>query len=153
MSIDRLDWHSGGEFPSELPPEAGGTHIGMYITWILTNDFHGEIHRESESDEIMVKKVLSRDITGQEFFITACDEKFWNDDLNEEGYAFTQFYYENDNTAGYYEDYSNTLAGVLETIYHVENSWDNYDKIAPVITQRFEAWKRARTKKWWEFWK
>ncbi len=153
MAIDRLDWHSGGNFPNDLPQEAGGTHIGMFITWILNNNLHGELHRETESDELQVNKVLNREITGRDFFISTCDAKFWDEDLNEEGYAFSEFYYENDETAMYFDDYTNTLAGNSESIYHVENSWENYDKIAVVITKRFEAWKRANHKKWWQFWK
>ena len=26
MSYDRIDWHSGGEYPDDLPPENGGIH-------------------------------------------------------------------------------------------------------------------------------
>jgi hypothetical protein len=29
MSYDRADWHYGGNYPKGLPPENGGTHIGM----------------------------------------------------------------------------------------------------------------------------
>ena len=38
-SIDRADWHYGGDYPKELPIENGGTHIGMFINWIIDNDF------------------------------------------------------------------------------------------------------------------
>jgi hypothetical protein len=36
-NIDRADWHYGGGdlYPKELPPENGGTHIGMYLAWIV----------------------------------------------------------------------------------------------------------------------
>jgi hypothetical protein len=36
-NIDRADWHYGGGdlYPKELPPENGGTHIGMYLAWII----------------------------------------------------------------------------------------------------------------------
>ena len=37
-SIDQADWHYAGDFPRELPPEAGGTHIGMYLAWIIQRD-------------------------------------------------------------------------------------------------------------------
>jgi hypothetical protein len=36
----------------------------------------------------------------------------------------------------------------------VADTWDNYDKIAPAITRRYEEWKNpSRRKRWWQFWK
>jgi len=35
-SIDRAHGHySDGDYPKELPSENGGTHIGMYLAWII----------------------------------------------------------------------------------------------------------------------
>ncbi|MCK4663160.1 MAG: hypothetical protein KAT68_09865 [Bacteroidales bacterium] len=148
MTIDRIDWHSGGDYPEDLPHENGGTHIGFYISWILNNYLHGELHRESETDLKHVKKVINREITGLDFLISQCDEKFWDEDMNEEGNAFTEFYYSNEKTSRFYDDYSNTLAQKLESIYHVENTWNNYDKLAKVIDKRYSDWKNNMNKKW-----
>ena len=41
-------------------------------------------------------------MTGTEFLIKECDEKFLNEDLNEQGQRFTAFYYESNK---YFEDY------------------------------------------------
>lgn len=116
-SIDRMDWHYGGDFPKNLPKENGGTHIGMFLTWIIDNDLIGEMPRE-DSEEAM-QKVLNRQMTGRDFLIEECDEKFWAEDLNEDGLAFTQHYYESDI---YIQDYSEILASDLDSIYEVENS-------------------------------
>ncbi|WP_441328174.1 DUF7832 domain-containing protein [Mesorhizobium album] len=35
MKYDDASWHSGGNFPRELPPEAGATHIAMFVAWPL----------------------------------------------------------------------------------------------------------------------
>lgn len=35
------------------------------------------------------------------------------------------------------------LCGELESLYDVEDTWDDYDKIAPVLDERLNAW-RAR---------
>jgi hypothetical protein len=93
MAIDRTDWHSGQDFPKELPAENGGTHIGMYLAWIINNHLEGEIHHEDEDSKQAVARVRKREITGREFLASACDEKFWESDLNEEGLAFTKQYY------------------------------------------------------------
>jgi hypothetical protein len=45
MAYDRADAHYGGNFPSDLPPEAGATHIGMFLAWVILNGLEGEFHR------------------------------------------------------------------------------------------------------------
>lgn len=37
MKYDDASWHVGGDFPKELPPEAGATHIGMFAAWCMLN--------------------------------------------------------------------------------------------------------------------
>lgn len=32
-SIDRMDWHYGLNYPSELPAQNTGTHIEMFLKW------------------------------------------------------------------------------------------------------------------------
>lgn len=150
MAIDRIDWHSGGDFPDDMPEENGGTHIGMYLAWIINNDLHGEVHRGAGSSEA-VRKLKRREITGLDFLVEQCDTKFWEADLNDEGKAFTDHYYSNDQTAKYVDDYAETLAKGLPTVYHVQNTWENYDKLAKVIDKRYKEWRSMGRKKWWQF--
>lgn len=138
MAIDRMDWHYTGEYPVDLPEEQSGTHIGMYLAWIINNDLVGELHLEEDAEEIQA--VRERTMTGREFLIKLCDTKFWDEDLNEEGLAFTEQYY-NDDTQGYFNDYVQTLAASLPSFYHVEDSWQNYDLIAPLITRAYQRWQ------------
>ena len=44
MTYDKADWHYGGDFPSDLKPEDGATHIGMFLAWIIENDLISEFH-------------------------------------------------------------------------------------------------------------
>lgn len=140
MAIDRMDWHYGGDFPQGLPNENGGTHIGFYLTWIIQQNLAGEFHQEESSEELRL--VQARELDGREFLINMCDEKFTDEDVNSEGYAFTEYYYEAED-GGFFDDYEHVLMGDLPSIYHVENSWENYDKIAPVITKAYEKWKKT----------
>jgi hypothetical protein len=155
-SIDRADWHYGGDYPKELPIENGGTHIGMYLTWIIDNDLIGSIHIEGSKEGI--EDVKSRKITGRDFLFKYCDEKFWDDDLNEEGLAFTRFYYQNpddpDKTYGQYIlDYESCLGSQSESLYGIPNSWENYHDIAKIIKKRYKSWKNQGKHKSWKFWK
>jgi hypothetical protein len=142
-SIDRIDWHSGGDFPKNLPAENGGTHIGMYLTWIIDNDLIGQMHLDESADAI--KKVKARQITGRDFLIEMCDEKFWADDLNEEGLKFTKHYYQSEGE-GYglfLDDYDETLGQNTTSLYEIENTWDNYNKLKPILDKRYADWRKS----------
>lgn len=139
MVYDRSDWHYGGDYPEELPPENGGTHIGMFLAWAINNHLEGELHKETSLSSL--EAVRNREITGREFLEKECDGKFWEEDLNAEGNAFAKYYYESDR---YYSDYESALAEGLPTLYHVENSWVNYDKIASIIDAQYSKWKNTQ---------
>jgi hypothetical protein len=138
-NIDRADWHYGGQYPEELPPENGGTHIGMYLTWVLS--------RGLGSDELethvgaRLPALRRREITGRDLLFKELDEKFFASLLSEEGQAFTADYYESDR---YVEDYADVLATELESVYHVKDSWENYDRIAPRLDERLADWRSSR---------
>jgi hypothetical protein len=143
-SIDRMDWHYGGNYPENLPEENGGTHIGMFLTWIIDNNLIGQLHRDESSEEI--QQVKNRQITGRDFLINCCDEKFWDDCLNEDGLKFTRYYYESDSTevfSNYMDDYVGALGGQVESIYEIENSWENYNILKPVIDKKYREWKQT----------
>lgn len=38
MKYDDSTWHTDGDFPADLPPEAGATHIGMFMAWALAQN-------------------------------------------------------------------------------------------------------------------
>lgn len=147
-NIDRVDWHLNEDFPNELPEENAGTHIGMYLNWIIDNGLIGEMF-VSESFEA-VENVKAKRMSGRDFLFEECDGKFWNDCLNPVGEEFTKAYYLSDK---YLNDYSFTFDDSGDSIFSVENSWENYQKIKSVIDKRFEKWKAKKQKKPWEFWK
>jgi len=147
MRYDRDEWHSGGDYPADLPPENGGTHIGMFLAWAILHGLEGDFHRaESQAD---LDAVRSRQLTGRDFLFRACDGKFWDEDLSDEGNAFARWYYApgGGGYGPYLEDYQQVLAAGLPTEYHVENSWENFDKLAPVIDRRFREWQKRSGRK------
>jgi len=150
MAYDRIDWHSGGEFPAGLPDNNGGTHIGMFLAWAFCRGMAGEFHREESAE--MIKRLLRREITGLDFLIEACDEKFWDEDLNDQGNAFAADYYNKSAFATHHGSYLADYRDVFNryaaehgfeypTVYHVENSWENFDRLKPMLDQRFDEWQ------------
>ena len=99
MAIDRIDWNGEWAEWVGFPYENGGTHIGIYLAWIINNHLEGEFHQEESTEEL--QRVRDRQITGREFLSSMCDEKFWEEDLSAEAFAFTQAYYE---TNDYFKD-------------------------------------------------
>ncbi len=75
--------------------------------------------------------------------------------MNVEGNAFAEHYYRNEEgeRGAYFADYKKVLAAGLPSFWHVADTWDNYEKMAAVISRRFEEWKNPPMKRWWQFWK
>lgn len=125
-----------------LENEAGATHIGMFMAWMILHEMVSDWHRDEDADAIA--KVKSHEITGAQFVIDWLDCKLLDDDLSDLGNAFAASYYE----SGYYGDYMEAMGINNETaddFCRVEDTWANYAKIARVLDQRFDAFKKART--------
>ena len=108
MKYDDASWHYGGKFPKDLPMEAGATHTGMFVAWAFLSGLAGEIHVEDFPEDI--PRLKSRSITPGAFFLEACDGKFTDEDLTDEGNAFAQAYFDFDKG-----DYQATGADLPET--------------------------------------
>ena len=140
MKYDDASWHYGGDFPDDLPDTAGATHIGMFLAWALINDMAGELHLEGSQESI--EKVKNRDMTGSEFLIRECDEKFTDEDLNNEGNSFVKYYFDDEEGYGkYISDYEEALSSELPSMYHVKDTWENFDKLKPLIDKAYQQWK------------
>src|SRR5512135_784608 len=140
MSYDRADF----DYSTEEEPLTKGhaaTHIGVFLAWAIMNHLENDWHVQHSA--ALLEQVRRRHMTGRQFFEAACKEQFAEKDLNVEGNAFAEFYYRNaDGERGaYFEDYRKTLAKKLPSFWHVADTWENYDRLAPVIASRYEAWK------------
>lgn len=145
LKYDDASWHYSGDFPSHLPSEAGATHIGMFVSWAILNGLGGTIHTEDFPAELA--KLNNRELTPGAWFIGACDEKFTDEDLNAEGNAFAEAYFANDaglktGSANYLGDYEAAFPG-LDSLYRVPDTWDSYEKIAPIISRRILKWRNS----------
>src|SRR5678815_4758133 len=91
MKYDDASWHSDGDFPADLAPEAGATHIGMYVAWLLLQGMAGEELVDDMKDELHA--LTQRTMTPGQFLLV-CDGKFLDDMVNDEANAFTLEYYQ-----------------------------------------------------------
>jgi hypothetical protein len=137
MKYDEASWHYGGDYPEDLSEDAASIHIGMFLVWCLLNDLTSDIHA---SDLIKLK---NRELTPGKWFMDTCDEKFSDQDLNQIGNSFAQYYYDLDNGI-YLGDYDEILDQDLESIYHAPDSWGFFDLLNPIITKRYAQWQKQK---------
>ncbi len=132
---DNAKSHFLGNFPGDLPIEQAYVHIGMYLGWVIDHEHYSE-YFEDEAD-IQIYRFRNRQIS-----CTILSE-IWDGYLgfelfNETGNLFTYYYY---GGGIYRKDYQTLLADSLPSLYHVTDSWENYERMAQKISQRFAEWQ------------
>ena len=141
MKYDDASWHTAENFPNDLPPEAAATHTGMFLAWALLAGLGSELHVLDQSEEL--ERLRKRKITPGQFYLVVCSGKFLDEDLNVEGNAFAQAYFDLE-TGNFLGDYDEHLAKGLASEYHVADSWTNFEKLKPVLDRRLANWRRGR---------
>jgi len=112
----------------------------------MLNGLAGPIHTEDFPDDLA--RLQRREQPPGAWFISACDEKFTDEDLSPEGNAFAQAYYANDvelkpGAITYVTDYA-AVFGAAQHLYGVPDSWESYDRLAPTVSRRFMEWRSGR---------
>ena len=59
--------------------------------------------------------------------------------FSEDGNLFTFYYY---GGGLYRKDYEELLSNNLPSLYHVKDTWENYNNISQNITLRYRDWKK-----------
>jgi hypothetical protein len=133
---DNAKTHFLGNFPDNLPIEQAYVHIGMYLGWIIENDLYSE-YFEDEA-EIQIFRFKRREISCT-ILSEIWDGYLGHELFSKEGNMFTYYYY----GGGLYKgDYDQTLVQQLPSIYHVDDSWENYGTMAKTISMRYNDWKK-----------
>lgn len=136
---DDASWHYGADnFPKHLPQEAGATHTGMFVAWAFLSGLAGSIHVEGFTEDI--QKLQTRTVTPGVFFYEVCDGKFTDEDLNDDGNRYASSYFDFEK-GQYLKDYEALLGGDVEDLYSVEDTWANFDRLRPLLDQRFNEWR------------
>lgn len=145
VKYDDYIWHCKGEYPIDLAPENGATHIGIYFTWCLDNNLLSSKIWEDHQKEL--EDIKKRKLTGSQFLLFHYRGILTSDLLNELGNAFTMQYYEEDgefstSIANYFSDYSQSYhLGADQDLYYVLDTWENYFLIEDVLDHRFKQYQ------------
>lgn len=143
-TLDRIDWHAQSRVlaAAGVPRRNAGTHIGMFTAWCALNNQWATELRGPMAEPLA--RLAARQITGREFVAHYCDGKLVVELLTPECGSFAGAYY----GGRYIKDYKRLLATDLPSEYHVEDTWANYDLLAPTINEAFLKWKNPP---WWKF--
>ncbi len=141
MKYDDATWHSGGDYPAHIPAAAAATHTGMYLVWALLAGLGGRFHGDNSAHDLGALK--ARTITPGAYLLAACDGKFLDEDLGDEGNAFTQAYFDFE-TGQYLKDYQLALDQQFSSIYLIADTWKNFDTLKPILDARLAAWRKDR---------
>jgi hypothetical protein len=140
MAYDRADWHYDGDFPAALPREAGGTHIAMFLCWMMLQGHVGPDHMDDRNE--VLTGLTNRSLTPGQWFFKWCDGKFCGSDLDEIGNQFAEYYYcEEGKYKQYISDYDN-LFSEYGDLYSVPDTWESFDRLSPIIRNRYHDWKK-----------
>ena len=127
------------EYGEEFSIKQSYVHGGMYLKWALDNGLTGGESIEFFSQKLELLK--SREIKGSEL-LEDMDGVLDSLCLNDEGQRFTKWYFGVEKNS-YFEDFEKTLSKDLSDYLLVEDTWENFDLISKVISNRYEQWKNA----------
>lgn len=139
--FDKAQWHINDQFPKDLNHYQSYVHSGLYIAWLIDNDF---IEPDFKNDHLdALNKLIARQITPSKFYEEQLDGVFDAEGLTQEAIKFTTEYFDFEK-GKYIADYLTTLDpdDSLPSIFHVSDSWSNYDKLKPVLNRRLDEWKK-----------
>ncbi len=133
---DKAEYHYDGDFPKGLPSKQAFVHTGMFVGWLIEHDMIAEGFLEE------TQGFKERKVTGPQVY-KAWDGTLTSDVLTDEGNAFAGYYYNGaeGQDGPYFEDYEAVLVKALPDIYHVKDTWENYDTIKKKIDERYDSWR------------
>jgi len=140
---DKAKYHFESIEENGLPEIHAYIHTGMFLGWLIESNLIDDEFLEDFGEDI--PRLKRREITSPELF-SLWDGALVDDMLNEEGNKFTQFYFDFEN-GQYINDYENNLANDLPSIFHVQDTWENYEKARKFINIRYNQWKSPQSKK------
>ena len=140
MIYDDLDQH----LPAAGSIDRAATPLGMYLAWCVNMQLVS--HALPEVAERLLLRVRYREITGAELLVGGCGGVLSAEHLSSAGRRFTDAYY-----ARFMDDFREVFG---DAIYDVPDRWDQYDKLAPVLTKRYLGPAGGNAPHhWWQFWK
>jgi hypothetical protein len=130
--------------------------LGMYLAWCANHQLLSSALQDEAA--ALILRVRFREVVGSELLVAGCGGRLRPEHLNAEGSAFSEAYY-----GRYLDDFRATFGSEP---YGVEDDWEHYDRIAPLLTRRLMAFRAGSAgggtsgsgrqggeRRWWKFWR
>ncbi|WP_315094714.1 hypothetical protein [uncultured Cellulomonas sp.] len=132
VAYDKAKWHYDGDFPRWTRKRQAFVHTGLFLAWLADR---GMVAAELLTESARTIAAI-RDRRGRPDDLYAeWDGVLMSTMLTEEANAFAGAYYEQ----LYLEDYDRVFPEAGP--YAVRGTWQSYDRIAPVLDERLDAWR------------
>nr|WP_203907785.1 hypothetical protein [Rhizocola hellebori] len=121
-----------------LPPDRAFVPAGFFFGWAVEAGLHNEEELLGDDVSGLLRRFSDRELTAARLFHSLAgmlDEET----LNDSGYAFAEDYV-GWNAGQYFDDFRQLLARQLPTVWHVEDTWANYDRMKAQIEARYRTW-------------
>jgi len=137
-AYDKSKWHYEGDFPADLPLEQASVHEGMFLGWLCEHSLLSDEFREDFTQEISEFK---KGAFSRASFFDIVGGVLSDDMVSDEIKPFMKFYYSGKNKR-YYDDYDDVFPD-YPTLYHVEDTVENFHKISARVSERYKEWKET----------
>jgi hypothetical protein len=151
VSYDKAKWHYGAEnAPTDIPLENGATHIAFFLRWCIEKDFLSNWLQENY--QAAVAYIKDKQLDYRQFFMDDMDGCLTSEELNDDGAAFANVYYDNKGDDSYLADYNQIIADAFgeknhdNAYFYFENTEENYAIVKKVIDKRYEEFVQSRCK-------
>ncbi|MEV0295304.1 hypothetical protein [Nocardia sp. NPDC050710] len=131
MTYDDAGWHTDSVVDLGLPLAAAGTHIAMFMAWLVLHDL------ATEDQSTRGRGLRDRSVTPGQYLSSDCCGEIDPFMLNDTGNAFTK---------AAYRSYLGAYLGIpviasLDSSYEAPDSWQTYDAVAEEIDRLFRMWR------------
>ena len=134
--IHKARKHADAVHAAWLEPGQAYVPGGMFLGWAIGAGLGND--EEFAATSGLVDRFLGREITGPQLFETLSGT-LDDETLDETGYAFAEAYF-GWGSDQYFTDYGRILGTGSASVWHVEDTWENFDLLRPRLDERFRAW-------------
>jgi hypothetical protein len=136
IPYDKAKWHYDGDYPQDVPIENAYVFGGFFFGWVADRGLVDATFAVGAAKEIALFR--KREMTASRLY-QILGGSLANDMLNTVANLFATDYVGHQR---YWTDYC-CVFHRCPSPYHVEDSWQNYERICRVIDQAFREWKSA----------
>jgi hypothetical protein len=134
--FDKAKFHDNSIRQLGLDEVQAYVHTGLFFAWLVDNGLMSDFFIKETGSE--VEKLKARKISPATIYRN-WDGVLLGEMLSEKGFNFALSYFDFDKGT-YMVDYEKVFNVTGDKVFTVKDTWDNYEKIKPVIDVVYKKW-------------